>query len=50
MIYPQIATTQPPAMIGPLALILSEKKAVSSTKKNATTFGGAVNAWALVEL
>jgi hypothetical protein len=40
----------PPIKNGPRILNLSERDAVINTQQNATTFGGTVNSWALVDV
>lgn len=50
MMYPAIATTLPAAMIGPLALILSDSSEVKRTVTKAAKFGGTVKSCAVVVL
>lgn len=50
IIYPAIAITLPAAMIGPLALILSDSSDVIRTVTKAAKFGGTVNSCAVVVL
>lgn len=50
MIYPAIAITLPAAMIGPLALILSDSSDVKRTVTKAAKFGGTVKSCAVVVL
>lgn len=48
MMYPAMAIMQPPAMMGPRALILSDSSEVRRTTTNAAMLGGTVNNWAVV--
>lgn len=48
MTYPAMATRQPPAIIGPRALILSERNEVRSTTTKAAMLGGTVKSCAVV--
>lgn len=48
MTYPEIATMQPTAMIGPRALMRSERNEVARTKRKAAMLGGTVNSCAVV--
>lgn len=50
MIYPAIAKMLPAAIMGPLALILSDSSDVINTVTNAAKFGGTVNSCAVVVL
>lgn len=50
IIYPAMASTFPAAIIGPLALILSDSNDVNKTVKNAAKFGGTVKSCAVVGL
>ena len=48
--YPTIATEQPPSMIGPRALILSDKVEQIKTVKKAPMLGGTVNSCAVTRV
>ena len=50
MMYPQIPTTVPAAMKGPLTLTLSDRYAVKITTRNPSMLGGAVRSCAVVDL